>query len=82
MQDPYLDNYNNDFKKDNHGILQEQTKHVPVGEYDYTANKIFEKKNIEENFFYDKEEQKEMAKQAISVDTDTLFDLPEDYMNR
>jgi len=44
--------------------------------------KYLKKKNIEENFFYDKEEQKEMAKQAISVDTDTLFDLPEDYMNR
>ena len=23
-----------------------------------------------------------MAKQAIQVDTDTLFDLPEDYLNR
>jgi hypothetical protein len=82
MQDPYLGSKTDDFKNDNHGVLEDQSKMIAVGEYDYTANPISEKSVIEERFFYDNEEQRDMGKRALHVETDTLFDLPEDYMNR
>ena len=31
MQDPYLDNYNNNFEKDHHGVLSDKTSFIPVG---------------------------------------------------
>lgn len=82
MQDPYLDNYNDGFEKDNHGVLVDQSKHIPVGEYDYTANPVQDKRSIEEHFFHDRDEQRELARQAVHVETNTLFDLPDDYLNR
>ncbi|EAR85534.1 hypothetical protein TTHERM_00442840 (macronuclear) [Tetrahymena thermophila SB210] len=82
MQDPYLDNYKQEFEKDNHEILQNQTKHIPVGEYDYSANAVSDKRKMDDQYFIDKQEFDDLEKKAYNLDKADIADLPDDFLNK